>query len=97
MSGSRAASCRATRGGGCRRIRGRLRVAGAPFDSLATSARARVILARGERDPMVSTAELRAHASEAVEIAGCGHNVHVEKPEAIVDLLQSLIASSGDR
>ena len=72
-------------------------VAGAPFDSLATSARARVILARGERDPMVSTVELRAHASEAVEIAGCGHNVQVEKPEAIVDLLQSLIASSGDR
>jgi pimeloyl-ACP methyl ester carboxylesterase len=67
-------------------------VAGAPFDSLVTSARARVILARGERDSMVSTAELRAHASEAVEIAGYGHNVHVEKPDAIVDLLQSLIA-----
>lgn len=72
-------------------------VAGAPFDSLVTSARARVILARGERDPMVSTAELRAHASEAVEIAGCGHNVQVEQPDAIADLLQSLIASSGDR
>jgi pimeloyl-ACP methyl ester carboxylesterase len=67
-------------------------VAGAPFDSLATSARARVILARGERDSMVSTAELRAHAAQAVEIAGCGHNVQVENPDAIVDLLQSLIA-----
>jgi pimeloyl-ACP methyl ester carboxylesterase len=72
-------------------------VAGAPFGSLATSARARVILARGERDPMVSTAELRTHASEAVELAGCGHNVHVERPDAIVDLLQSLIASPGER
>ena len=66
-------------------------VAGAPFDSLAKSARARVILARGERDPMVSTAELRAHASQAVELAGCGHNAQVENPHAIVDLLQGLI------
>jgi pimeloyl-ACP methyl ester carboxylesterase len=66
-------------------------VAGAPFDSLVASARARVVLARGERDTMVSTAELRAHASEAVEIADCGHNVQVEKPDAIVELLQTLI------
>jgi pimeloyl-ACP methyl ester carboxylesterase len=63
-------------------------VAGAPFDSLIASARARVTLARGERDSMVSTAELRAHAADAVEIAGCGHNAHVEKPDAIVDLLR---------
>jgi pimeloyl-ACP methyl ester carboxylesterase len=63
-------------------------VAGAPFDSLTKSARARVILARGERDGMVSTAELRAHASEVVEIAGSGHNVQVEQPDATVDLLQ---------
>jgi pimeloyl-ACP methyl ester carboxylesterase len=66
-------------------------VAGAPFDSLAKSARARVILARGERDSMVSTTELRAHESGAVELAGYGHNVHVEKPDAIVDLLQKLM------
>jgi len=64
-------------------------VAGAPFDSLVTSARTRLILARGERDSMVSTAELRTHAVNAVEIAGCGHNAHVEKPDAIVDLLQT--------
>jgi pimeloyl-ACP methyl ester carboxylesterase len=56
-----------------------------------------VILARGERDSMVSTAELRAHAADTVEIAGCGHNAQVEKPDAIVDLLQRLIASSGGR
>ena len=70
-------------------------VAGAPFDSLATGARARVILARGERDAMVSTAELRQHASQAVEIVGCGHNAQVEKPEAIVELLQGLIDERG--
>jgi pimeloyl-ACP methyl ester carboxylesterase len=67
-------------------------VAGAPFDSLARSAQARVILARGESDTMVSTAELRSHASDVVELAGCGHNAHVEKPDAIVELLQRLIA-----
>jgi len=66
-------------------------VAGAPFDSLAKSARSRLILARGEHDAMVSTVELRAHAADAVEIAGCGHNVQVEKPGAIVDLLQRLM------
>jgi pimeloyl-ACP methyl ester carboxylesterase len=66
-------------------------VAGAPFDSLAKSARARVILARGERDAMVSTAELRAHAAEVVDVVGCGHNVQLEKPDAIVDLLQRLM------
>jgi pimeloyl-ACP methyl ester carboxylesterase len=66
-------------------------VAGAPFDSLVASARARVILARGERDAMVSTAELRAHASDAIEIANSGHNVQVERPDAIVDLLQMMI------
>jgi pimeloyl-ACP methyl ester carboxylesterase len=71
-------------------------VAGAPFDSLAKSARARVILARGERDAMVSTADLRAHASEAIELTGFGHNVHVENPGAIIDLLHRLLASSGD-
>ena len=67
-------------------------VAGAPFDSLARGAQARVILARGEHDAMVSMADLRAHASQAVEIVGAGHNVHVEKPDAIVELLQRLIA-----
>jgi pimeloyl-ACP methyl ester carboxylesterase len=65
-------------------------VAGAPFDSLVSGARTRVALARGESDSMVSTAELRAHAADAVEITGCGHNVHVENPQAIVDLLQRL-------
>jgi pimeloyl-ACP methyl ester carboxylesterase len=72
-------------------------VAGTPFDSLAKSARARVILARGERDSMVSTVELRAHASKAVELPGFGHNVHVENPDAIPDLLQKLMTSVGDR
>jgi len=35
-------------------------------------------------------AELRTHASDVVDIADCGHNAQVEKPESIVDLLERL-------
>jgi pimeloyl-ACP methyl ester carboxylesterase len=68
-------------------------VAGAPFSTLASSATARVTLARGEHDPMVSTEELRAHSIYVEEVKGAGHNVHVEKPESIVALLEQLIES----
>jgi pimeloyl-ACP methyl ester carboxylesterase len=65
-------------------------VAGAPFLSLAASATAPVLLARGERDPMVSLQELRAHAPQAHDIPGAGHNVHIEDPPAVVALLERL-------
>ncbi len=65
-------------------------VAGAPFESLATRCAAPVVLARGAADPMVSLQELRAHSSVALQIAGAGHNVHVEKPQAVVALLEHL-------
>jgi len=68
-------------------------VAGAPFSTLASSANARVVLARGEHDPMVSTQELRAHSVHVEEVKGAGHNVHVEKPESIVTLLEQLTDS----
>ena len=65
-------------------------VAGAPFGSLVASAQARIVLARGEHDPMVRTSELLLHCREAYEIAGTGHNAHVEKPDEIVGLLERL-------
>ncbi len=67
-------------------------VAGAPFASLAASATAPVLLARGERDPMVSLQELRAHTSQAHDIPGAGHNAHIEDPPAVVALLEQLVA-----
>ncbi len=67
-------------------------VAGAPFASLASAAQARVVLARGERDPMVSFEELRAHASQAHDIAGAGHNAHVESPRAVLGLIEALLS-----
>ena len=66
-------------------------VAGAPFASLAAAAQARVVLARGERDPMVSLEELRAHAREAHDIPGTGHNAHVEDPRAVLGLIEVLL------
>jgi len=69
-------------------------VAGAPFASLASSALARVLLARGERDPMVSLQELRTHASHAHDIPDAGHNAHIENPSAVVTLLERLVVGS---
>ncbi len=65
---------------------------GAPFKTLATSAAATVILARGETDGMVSVAELAAHASHVINIEGARHNVHAENPAVVAGLLDRLIA-----
>ena len=66
-------------------------VAGASFASLATSAAARVLLARGEHDPMVSLRELRMHDARACDISGAGHNAHIEDPRAVAALLEQLL------
>ncbi|MBS0416125.1 MAG: alpha/beta hydrolase [Proteobacteria bacterium] len=65
-------------------------VAGAPFDSLVAGAKARLVLARGEHDPMVSTSELQAYSPDAQEITAVGHNAHVENPDEIVRLFGTL-------
>jgi pimeloyl-ACP methyl ester carboxylesterase len=65
-------------------------VAGAPFRTLAHAACCPVVLARGEHDPMVTLAELRAHAAEAVELTGRGHNAHAEDPDAVAALCARL-------
>jgi pimeloyl-ACP methyl ester carboxylesterase len=67
-------------------------VAGAPFDSLAANAAAAILLARGEHDPMVSLQELRQHAPQVHDIAGAGHNAHIEDPAAVLALLEQLTA-----
>lgn len=67
-------------------------VAGAPFRTLVLSADTNVILARGEYDGMVSLDELRAYRPDAVQIDAAVHNVHVEKPAAVVELFDRLVA-----
>lgn len=62
---------------------------GAPdMAGLLNASRARVTLARGERDPMVTDEELAGLDHSAVTLGGLGHNVHVERPAAVLALLE---------
>lgn len=49
--------------------------------------RARVILARGEYDPMVSDEQLARLRATRITLPGLGHNAHVENPAAVAALL----------
>ena len=64
-------------------------IAGPPIGSIVNAARAKWRLACGESDPLVGIAELRAHDRHAIEIAGCGHNPHIETPVALASLILS--------
>jgi len=55
---------------------------------LVMASSAPVVLARGERDPMVSTGQLLAVAPDPVVLPGLGHNAHVEDPGAVLPLLE---------
>lgn len=66
-------------------------VVGAPFPNLFASAQAPVAFARGEHDKLVSESELQMYSRQVHQIAGAGHNVHVEKPEGILSSVQTLI------
>jgi pimeloyl-ACP methyl ester carboxylesterase len=66
-------------------------VAGAPFASLIGGAQAQLVLARGEHDAMVNNVELRQYCQDMHEVAGAGHNAHVEKPAEIVGLLERVL------
>jgi pimeloyl-ACP methyl ester carboxylesterase len=54
---------------------------------LLAEARARVILARGEHDPLVSEDQLARLQATRVTLPGLGHNAHVEDPAAVAALL----------
>ena len=61
---------------------------GAPaMASLLAAARAPVVLARGELDPMSTDEQLAALGAPTVTLAGLGHNAHVESPERCLQLL----------
>jgi pimeloyl-ACP methyl ester carboxylesterase len=60
---------------------------GAPdMPGLLARAQARVLLARGEHDPMVTDEELARFGSSVVTLPGLGHNAHVESPESVLRL-----------
>jgi len=54
---------------------------------LLAAARVPVVLARGARDPMVSTAQLAALTPDPVELPDLGHNAHVEDPTVLLALI----------
>lgn len=62
---------------------------GAPdMPALIAASQADVVLARGERDPMNTNAELHALHHQVVELPGLGHNAQVEDPAAVAALLR---------
>ena len=64
---------------------------GAPdLPGLLTAARAHVILAAGEHDPMSPADHLLALQPEPVILPALGHNAHVEDPAALLPLLERL-------
>jgi pimeloyl-ACP methyl ester carboxylesterase len=54
--------------------------------ALLAAATCPVVLARGEHDPMVSDADLRALVPDPVTLPAVGHNAHVEDPAAVARL-----------
>lgn len=61
---------------------------GAPdLPGLLAACRARVVLARGEADPMVTADQLTELRPESVTIPHLGHNAHVEDPATVLHLL----------
>ncbi|WP_112270626.1 alpha/beta fold hydrolase [Lentzea terrae] len=54
---------------------------------LIMAAEAEVVLAAGENDPMSPQEHLKELVPEPVIFPGCGHNVHVESPSSVAQLL----------
>ena len=61
-----------------------------PFSALLAAAACPVVVARGEHDAIVSSAELRSAAPGAIDVRGFGHNLHVEAPQEILALIGRL-------
>ena len=67
-----------------------VRVAGPPLDDRVAMCRAPRRLGRGSNDPAVALADLLTFDRDAVEFDGCGHNPHVQAPEAVASLVRGL-------
>ena len=63
---------------------------GPPVDSIIRVMNAPLRLAAGERDPAVSAEQMRRYDPHAVLLEGLGHNPHVESPDRLWQLMESL-------
>lgn len=69
---------------------------GAPdMPGLLATAKAPVILAAGERDPMSPREHLATLIEQPVSLAGLGHNAQVEDPEAVWSLVETITAQAA--
>lgn len=64
-------------------------------DSVIAAIRPPFRLASGEHDSMVSTESLARFGVDVVELAGAGHNAHVDHPEATAAAIAEHIAAVG--
>lgn len=55
---------------------------------IISGARAPFQLFCGANDPMVTVSELRELDPQAFDIEGCGHNVHVEAPQKVAEVVR---------
>ncbi|MGH8826832.1 MAG: alpha/beta fold hydrolase [Jiangellaceae bacterium] len=68
---------------------------GAPdMPGLLREAQCPVLLACGVGDPMVSVTELDALRPGSIELAGLGHNAHVEDPAVVLGLVTALLPAA---
>ena len=65
------------------------------MEGLLAAARAPVVLAAGEHDPMSPVEHLRPLVPDPMVLKGLGHNAHVEDPAALLPLLDRLAAEAG--
>lgn len=84
---------------GVREENGRWRIAADPrtfsapvpdFENLFRSCKARVRLACGSEDRMVGIEQLRCFDPGAIELPGLGHNLHVQAPQALAELIDRM-------
>jgi pimeloyl-ACP methyl ester carboxylesterase len=66
-------------------------VVGVAIESVIAAMRCPLHLAAGERDPMVTAAQMRRFDSDAVIIPGAGHNPHLEAPEQVWALVETAL------
>ncbi len=66
-----------------------------PMAELVAGARCPIVLAAGEHDPMATRAELARFVDQPEIATGRGHNVQVEDPAWVADLVRSVVGGDG--
>lgn len=70
-------------------------VVGVEFGAVVAAMRTPLRLAAGERDPMVTAAQMRAFDRDAIIFPGIGHNPQVEAPEQLWRAAEAVLGSTN--